>query len=93
MLKMWFGLPLAAIVTAEPALAQNYNKNFLECAKQLGAVEDVRPSGDHLRMFHFNSESQHIAFMDCVARKAKQSPTAPRRPPKGPSALRNDLAG
>jgi hypothetical protein len=85
MLKIRFGLALLAIIMAEPALAQNYNRNFLECAKQLGAVEDVRPSGDHLRMFHFNSEQQHIAFMDCVARKAKETPAATtKRPQRSP---------
>jgi hypothetical protein len=79
MLKMWFGLPLVAVIAAEPALAQNYNKNAFECLKQVGAAknEDVRPSGDHLRMFRFYSETQHMAFMDCVARKAKEAPTPP----------------
>jgi hypothetical protein len=33
--KIWFGLTFAAIVIT-PASAQNYNKNWVECAKELG---------------------------------------------------------
>ena len=35
MYKIWFGLVFAAIVV-NPAPAQNYNKNWVECAKELG---------------------------------------------------------
>jgi hypothetical protein len=35
MYKIWFGLAFAAVVV-NPASAQNYNKNWLECAKELG---------------------------------------------------------
>jgi hypothetical protein len=75
MRSAWFGLLTVAIITADPAQAQNSNNNFLECARQVGAVEFPRPSGDHLRQWRFNGEAQHMAFMNCVARKAKLAPT------------------
>jgi len=81
MLKMWVGLPFAAVITAGTALAQNYNKNWYECAHELGLSEVVRPSGDHLRQFRLNSEQQMMVFNDCVARKAKLAPTAPPSKP------------
>ena len=75
MLKMWGGLPLVAVITAGSAQAQNYNKNWYECAHELGLSEVVRPSGDHLRQFRLNSEQQMMVFNDCVAKKAKLAPT------------------
>jgi len=38
--KIWFGLAFAAIM-ANPAPAQDYNKNFAECVKELGLNPDV----------------------------------------------------
>ena len=77
MLKMWFGVLLVAVITAEPALAQSYNKNWYECAHELGLGEVVRPSGDHLRQFRLNSEQQMMVFNNCLAKKAKLAPTTP----------------
>lgn len=85
MLKIWFGVLLVAIITADPALAQNYNKNWYECVHEVGAAEVVRPSGDHLRQFRFYSEAQHMAFIDCVARKAKLAPTPTTKGSQRPS--------
>jgi hypothetical protein len=85
MRKMWFGLLLLAVIAAQPALAQNYNKNFLECAQQLGLTQVVPIPGDRLRRWHYNSEAQNIAFMDCVARKAKLAPAPTAKRPRRPS--------
>jgi hypothetical protein len=81
MRKIWFGLAFAAIVVS-PASAQNYSKNFDECAKELGLLFD--PSYTHklqpdaggrvLRKWYLHSEAQQAAFNDCVARKAKLAP-------------------
>jgi len=75
--KMWFGLALAALI-ASPAPAQNYQKNFVECAKELGLNPDVgyaqRVQSDGgrrvLRRWYLQSEAQQAAFNDCVGRKA-----------------------
>jgi hypothetical protein len=40
MYKMWFGLAFAAMVV-NPALAQDYRKNFAECVKELGLEPDT----------------------------------------------------
>ena len=75
MYKILFGLAFAAV---KPALAQDYRKNFNECAKELGLFLD--PSYTHslqpdaggrvLRRWYLHSEAQQAAFDDCVARKA-----------------------
>ena len=38
--RIWFGLAFAAII-ATAAQAQDYHKNFVECAKELGLNPDV----------------------------------------------------
>jgi hypothetical protein len=87
--KILAGLALAAVI-AEPAPAQNYHKNFAECAKEIGLNPDVsythklQSDAGHrvLRRWHLHSEAQMAIFNDCVARKASLAakPTA-----KGPS--------
>ncbi len=81
MRKIWFGLAFAAII-ANPASAQDYHKNFVECAKELGLDPDVGythrlqsdAGGRVLRRWYFRSEAQQATFNDCVARKASLAP-------------------
>ena len=88
MRKIWFGLAFAAIM-AKPALAQDYRKNFNECARELGLFFDpsythrVQPeAGGHvLGRYILQNDTQMAALNDCVARKAS---LAPKRSPKGP---------
>lgn len=90
MRKIWFGLAFAAIM-ANHAPAQDYHKNFAECAKEVGLFFD--PSYTHklqgetggrvIRRWRFLSESQQAVFNDCLARKAslasKPSTRGPQR--------------
>jgi hypothetical protein len=88
--KIWLGLTFAAIVVS-PSSAQNYSKNFNECARELGLQFD--PSYTHklqadaggrtLRRWYFHSEAQAALFNDCVARKASLAakPGAKGQPP------------
>ncbi len=87
MRRIWFGLALATII-AEPAPAQDYQKNFIECVKELGLNPDVgfaqkiqAEGGRVLRRWYFQSEAQQATFNDCVARKAS---SAPKSSAKGP---------
>jgi hypothetical protein len=74
MRKIRFGMAFVAVLTAQPALAQDYKKNFVECAKANGMHLAV--NGGRLRRWRYNSEAQHMAFMDCVARKASLAPAS-----------------
>jgi len=88
--KIWFGLAFAAIM-ANPAPAQDYNKNFAECVKELGLNPDVGythrlqsdAGGRVIRRYYANGQAQQMAFNDCLARKAslapKPSATGPAR--------------
>ena len=87
MRKIWLALALATIA-AEPALAQDYHKNFVECVNELGLRPDGAgpqklESGRVLRKWYFQNEAQQATFNDCVARKAslasKPSTKGPRR--------------
>jgi predicted Rdx family selenoprotein len=78
--KIWFGLAFAAIM-ANPALAQDYQKNFAECVKELGLHPDTgyaqkvqSEGGRVLHRWYFQSDAQAAAFNDCVARKASLAP-------------------
>ncbi len=78
MQKVWFGLAFAAII-ANPAPAQDYHRNFVECAKELGLDPDAGythklQDGRTLRRWYFRSEAQQATFNDCVARKASLAP-------------------
>jgi hypothetical protein len=42
MRKIWLGLAFAAII-AEPAPAQDHQKNFVECTKELGFAPLMKP--------------------------------------------------
>lgn len=76
------GLALAVLIST-PAPAQNYNKNFAECAKEVGfnpaSYTQKLSDGRTLRRWYFHSESQQAVFNDCVARKAG---LAAKSPPK-----------
>jgi hypothetical protein len=86
--KIWFGLAFAALI-AKSAPAQDYQKNFVECAKELGLYADVGSDqklqsdarGRALRRWYLQSEAQQAVFNDCVARKAN---LAPKPSAKGP---------
>jgi hypothetical protein len=72
MQKILLGLALAATI-ATPAPAQNYHKNFAECAKEVGFIpanDQKLSDGRTLHHWHFQSQVQQAAFNDCVARKA-----------------------
>jgi hypothetical protein len=88
MRRIWFGLALAALLVAKPALAQDYHKNFVECTKELGLQPDVGTQklsdGRVLRRWYLHNEAQQIAFSDCVARKAS---LAAKPSTKGPSRV------
>jgi len=79
--KLWFGLAFAAII-ATPASAQDYRKNFVECAKEFGLHLDVSythklqsdAGGRVLRRWYFQSEAQRMAFDACLVRKASLPP-------------------
>ena len=76
MYKIWFGLAFAAIVV-NPASAQDYRKNWIECAKELGwQIDHVQKLSDGrtLQMWRWQSEAQQATFNDCVARKASLAP-------------------
>jgi hypothetical protein len=64
--KIWFVLAFSVMV-AGPASAQNYNKNFVECMKELGLPADA---GNPYKLSVFHTEAQEAAFSDCVTRKA-----------------------
>ena len=80
MQKVWFGLAFAATaIIASPAPAQDYQRNFVECAKELGLDPDAGYThklrdGRTLRRWYFRSEAQQATFNDCVARKASLAP-------------------
>jgi hypothetical protein len=80
MQKVWFGLAFAATaIIASPAPAQDYHRNFVECAKELGLDPDAGythklQDGRTLRRWYFRSEAQQATFNDCVARKASLAP-------------------
>jgi hypothetical protein len=81
MYKILVGLTFAAIV-ANPASAQNYSKNWIECAKELGWQPDPLvqklSSGRTLTKWNWTyNEAQVAAHSDCVARKARLAPQPP----------------
>jgi len=77
MYKIWFALALGAIVV-NPASAQDYSKNWTECAKELGWKPDPLvqklSGGRTLQMWTWQNEAQEATFKDCVARKANLAP-------------------
>jgi hypothetical protein len=85
--KVWFGVAgvaLAAFI-AGPAPAQDYQRNFVECAKELGLQPDMQTQkfsdGRVLHTWNLYNEHQQATFNDCVARKASlaQRPSAKGR--------------
>jgi hypothetical protein len=94
MRKILPGLVLAALI-AQPAPAQDYRKNFVECARELGLNPDATAthklqSGGTLRAWQLHSEAQQAAFNDCVTRKASlaNKPSTSSKP--SASAARRD---
>ena len=87
MRNIWFGMAFAALI-AHPAVAQDYHKNFAECAKEFGLYPDTSythklqadAGGRTLRRWYFRGEPQRLAFEDCLVRKAKLAPQpSPKR--------------
>ena len=78
MRKFWFGLAFAALVV-NPASAQDYRKNWIECAEELGWRPD--PLNPKKWAWNYN-EAQKAAHSDCVLRKARLAPkpSAKRQP-------------
>jgi hypothetical protein len=87
--RILLGLIFAAVI-AMPAPAQNYHKNFRECAKEFGLNPD--PSYTHrvqteagsrvLLRWRAHGQAQQMAFYDCLSRKAsapKPSANEPSR--------------
>jgi len=89
MQKVCFAIAFAAAaMIASPAPAQDYHRNFVECAKELGLDPDAGythklQDGKTLRRWYFRSEAQAAVFNDCVARRAS---LAPNPSPKGRAA-------
>jgi hypothetical protein len=79
--KIWIGLAFAVLVAA-PAPAQDYQKNFAECVKELGLQPDIGytqrlqsdTGGRVVRRWFLHNEAQQAVFNDCVARKASLAP-------------------
>ena len=75
--KIWFGMAFAALIV-NPAPAQDYRKNFHECAKEIGLTRDVGytrrvspdAGGGVLGAYRPNGEAQQMAFYNCLGRKA-----------------------
>jgi len=75
--KIWFGLAVTAIVV-NPASAQDYRKNFHECAKETGMWRDTAythklQDGRVAGRYRANGQAQQTAFHDCLARKASSA--------------------
>jgi len=87
--KIWFGVALAALI-AEPAPAQDYNKNLIECLNEAGLHPDPSyaqklqsdPAHRTLRMWYYQNEAQAAFINDCVIRKANlaHNPSVGRKP-------------
>lgn len=82
--KILFGLTFAAMM-ANPALAQDYRRNFHECAKEIGLNLDVSygpkiqaEGGRQLRRYWLQTDAQQAALNDCLVRKAVSHPSPPR---------------
>jgi hypothetical protein len=79
--KIWFGLAFAVMLIS-PASAQDYRKNWIECAKELGWQPDPLvqklSGGRTLTKWNWTyNEAQMAAHSDCVARKARLAPQPP----------------
>jgi hypothetical protein len=86
MYKIWFGLAFAAIVV-NPASAQDYRKNLVECIKEVGLAPDpythkIQSDGREHRKAYYHSQAQVAVLNDCVARKASlaSKPSAKGQP-------------
>jgi hypothetical protein len=81
MCKIWVGLAFAAMVV-NPAPAQDYNKNLVECLKEAGLHPDpgyaqkLQSDQAHrtLRMWYLQNDAQAAFINDCVTRKANLAP-------------------
>jgi hypothetical protein len=84
--KIWFGVAFAALIS-HPAAAQDYHKNFRECAKEFGLYPDTSythklqadAGGRTLRRWYFRGEAQRLAFEDCLVRRSKLAPQPPAK--------------
>ncbi len=79
--KICFGVALVALISG-PALAQDYNKNLVECMKEAGLHPDPGyaqklqsdPAHRTLRMWYLQNDAQTAFINDCVTRKASLTP-------------------
>jgi len=75
--RIWFGIAVTASAVG-PAPAQDYNKNLVECLREIGLNPDPGyaqklqsdPAHRTLRMWYVRSEAQQAVINDCVTRKA-----------------------
>jgi hypothetical protein len=72
MRKISIGLACIAVIFAKPVFAQEHKQNFVECAKAVGLHPVVGTSRP--RKWRSHGEAQHMAFMDCLGRKASLVP-------------------
>src|SRR5215831_5635291 len=74
--KIWLALAFTSMISA-PAPAQDYRKNFTECAKENGlqatATRKIQ-DGRTLTRWRSNGQAQQMAFYDCLSRKARLAP-------------------
>jgi hypothetical protein len=80
MRNIWIGLACVAVIAAKPAFAQTHKQNFVACAKAVGL--NLVPDGSRPRKWRYHGEPQHMAFMDCLARKASLAATSSTKGPQ-----------
>jgi hypothetical protein len=80
MRKIWIGVACVAVIAAKPAFAQAHRQNFVECAKAVGLNPVAGSSRPHKWRYH--GEAQHMAFMDCLARKASLAAASSAKRPQ-----------
>jgi len=80
MRKISIGLACVAVIAAQPAFAQGHKQNFVECAKAIGLNPVAGTSRP--RKWYYRGEAQHMAFMDCVTRKANPAPASSAKEPR-----------
>jgi len=80
MRKIWIGLACVAVIAAQPAFAQDHKQNFVACAKAVGL--NLIPDGSRPRKWRYHGEAQHMAFVDCLTRKATLAPTSSTEGPR-----------
>jgi hypothetical protein len=88
MRKIGIGVACIAAIAAQPTFAQNHRQNFVECAKAAGL--NLVPDSSRPRKWRYHGEAQHMAFMDCLTRKASLAPTSSTTRPRRAAQERSD---